>query len=285
MNINRVIKESIDEVLTEGYSARHIDDQIQKRIQPLMQWVENCRNGNDNRMIVNDEFKVNLKPFYKDNVYMQQKFQKNSKIKVKYIFTPDREYEGGICGRTGSRYNTNLYNIYIELFLGSNITPDSLLQGLRHELTHAIDMRISEWKNSFFGGGNIKYRNHQINDSEYQEIPMELKLLMYVLWDTAEFNAWQSSYGVKGGDFNGFIEKMMGYLEKANSINDPEVWNAVRYYLVNKNALFPPGFIAGGSFGTYGHRDFRRSPLDAVKKYFIDTSFKKLKKFIKKVKL
>ena len=39
MNINKIIKESIDEVLTEGYSARHIDDQIQKRIQPIMQWV------------------------------------------------------------------------------------------------------------------------------------------------------------------------------------------------------------------------------------------------------
>jgi len=280
MNINRIIKESINKVLTEGSSARYIDDQIQKRVQPLIRWIESCKNGTSNRMEINDEFKVNLMPFYKDNMYMQQKFKKNSKIKVKYTYVPDREFEGGVCGQTGSRYNSNLYIIYVNIFFGRNITPDGILQGLRHELTHAVDMRISEWRNSFFGGKNIKYRNHQITD-EYSEIPMELKELMYVLWDTSEFNAWQTSYSIKGNDFNGFVDRMMKNLKKANEINDPKIWTAVKYYLVNKNTLF----LGGGNLGTYGHRDFRKSPLDAVKKYFINTCFKKLKKFIKKVKL
>lgn len=281
MNINKIIKESINRVLAEGYSSRHIDDQIQKRIQPLMKWIENCKNGTCNNFQLNDVFKVNLKPFLRGNMYMQKKFQSNSKINVKYFYTPNREYEGGVCGRTISKFSPNLYNIFIEIYIGNNVTLDGLLQGLRHELTHAIDMRIAEWGNSFFGGKNIKYRNHQIDNTTYTEIPMELKQIMYVLWDTSEFNAWQSSYSIKGGDFNGFVETMMRYLEKANEIDDLDVWNAVRYYLVNKNALI----LDFGVVSTYGHRDFRRSPLSAVKKYFIDTSFKKLKKFIKKVKL
>ena len=281
MNVDKIIKESIDKVITEGYAGKHLDDQIEQRIAPIMKWIKSCNDGSCTQLKVNDLFKVNLKPFQRDGVYMQQKFQKNSKVYVQYIYTPNKSYPTKVLAVTRSRYNRKLHDIYIDFYIGNDADENAIRSGLRHELTHAMDMRTDEWLNGFFNG-STKFHKHQINLDEYQEIPLEFKELMYILWDTSEFNAWQSSYALKGGDFNGFFNTMMSYLQKAYDENDPKVWAAVRAYLVSKNSVF----LFGSYFGrNKGERDFRNTPLPAVKKYFITTTFNKLKKFIKKVKL
>lgn len=278
--IDRIISESIDNVITEGYAGKHLSDQIEKRTDPIMEWIKSCNDGNCTQFKVSDVFKVNLKPFQRDGVYMQQKFQKNSKVYVQYIYTPDKSYPTKIVAITKNRYNRKLRDIYIDFYIGNTADADAIRYGLTHELTHAMDVRTDEWLNGFFNG-STKYHQHQINMDEYQEIPFEFKELMYILWDTSEFNAWQSSYALKGGDFNGFFETMMSYLQKAYDENDPKVWAAVRAYLVNKNSVF----FLGSYFGKRNGRDFRNTPLPAVKKYFITTTLNKLKKFTKKVKL
>ena len=280
MNIDRIIRESINKVITEGYGAVHLEDQIEKRIQPLMNWIESCNNGTCKQLTVNDEFKINLKPYQKDGIYMQQKFQKNSKVHVTYTYKPDKVYDTGVIAVTKNRYHRKLREIYIDFFIGKTADANAIRSALKHELTHAMDVRTDEWLNGFFNG-TTKFHQHQLLTNEYQEIPNELKELMYMLWDTSEFNAWQTSYSLKAGGFNGFVEMIMNYLRKAESINDPKVWSAVRAYLVSKNT----NFFFGANFGQRGNRDFRRTPLPAVKKYFITTSFNKLKKFIKKVKI
>ena len=91
---------------------------------------------------------------------------------------------------------------------------------------------------------------------------------MYFLWDTSEFNAWQAFVNLNTDLFNEHFEKIMKYLNEANEINDEETWNKVKNYLAKK----------------IGSRIENKTPF-WVKKYFITTSFNKLKKFIKKVKL
>jgi hypothetical protein len=67
---------------------------------------------------------------------------------------------------------------------------------------------------------------------------------------------------------------MMDDLIKANEINDEEIWQALGGYL-HFNVMF-------GGGGSTSMRNFRNSAR--IKKYFITTSFNKLKKYIKKYK-
>ena len=108
-----------------------------------------------------------------------------------------------------------------------------------------------------------------------------MQYIMYYLWDTAEFTAYQSNYQSIYGDLTTFVERLMELIEKAQQCNDPEIWEEFKNYFTVTNSL--PTF--GNTPVQDPHKkDFRNVSWKNAKKYFIKTSFNKLKKFIQKTK-
>ena len=86
-----------------------------------------------------------------------------------------------------------------------------------------------------------------------------------MLWGSSEFNAWQSSYKhiAKNVDIT---EWAIRKLREAYSINDEETWDKVKLYV----ALQKPNL------------NIHNKSAMEFKNYFIKTSFKLIKKMVKK---
>ena len=215
---------------------------------------------------------------------MQKVYQNDIKIPITVRFNPNKEVPLNVNGDFFKHKSDQAYaSLRILLNIGASATYEDILSSLEHETTHAIDYKIKEWRNSFFSKKSIRTdREHKFKGMEdYDGIPKDLQDIMYMLWDTSEFNARQSSYNIAGGNLTKFVDVVMKKLEYANSIPaNSEIWNEIRYYLVNKRQYTVGGILLAHE----NQRDFRKSPLEAVKNYFITVSFNKLKKFIKKAK-
>jgi len=266
MTLDEIIAQSIDRVIYEGYSGVHFEDQIDYAVIPkTVKWLQAIKSGIPNvAKSIYSSFYINLIPFIKNkNVFKDKNSTISVRVQINNIGN-DYKIHKGIEAMTYINGNGFAIVVNINPIVDISILRDTL----KHELTHSVDHLISNIC-------NYKINRHQLNSFDaYSNIPYEIKFIMYCLWDTTEFNAWQTSYKYASGGFNEFIEQLMNYLRKANDNNDPNVWSELRYYLIEKSSL-----------GSSGDRDFRRSPLQAVKKYFITTSFNKLKKYIKKVKM
>jgi hypothetical protein len=152
-------------------------------------------------------------------------------------------------------------------------TKEDIRGVVNHEITHSIDEKIK-----LISG----YKTHIFQEIEKDNtIPIEIKRLLYMLWDTTEFNAWQASVETGDYSFNGFVNEMMRKLEYANSIDDPMVWYKIKAYILKKEGI---------NIFNYSPEDMSKTPVihkntpESFKKYFLDTCFKKIKKYIKKVK-
>lgn len=281
-DIHSMIKECINSVLSEGYSGKYFEDQIDKQIPLVFNWMKGCDEGKyqpkkEGHFTVPSTISINLKPFNRNNGYMQQKFIKNSKINVTYHYLPERQIEGSVCGITNYRNQAKLSKITIDVFFNKNVTPEAMKEAMIHEITHATDFRIGDFRDSWLVGSGIKKYRH-VNDLASQ-LPEYINKPLYYLWDTEEFQAWQSSMGIVGG-IDKFVEMLMKYLEQANNDNNPETWEAFKKYMTINNKTRVLGMV----FKQRDKKDFTNTPWQSAKHYFIKTSFNKLKKFIQKVR-
>ena len=261
--IDRNIRESIDNVITEGYSGRYAENWIKEKIMPqISRWLKKVKaNKPDTDRSFSSVVYTNGKWFDKKcsmimrgpNVYT---------VFVKLCYFPDKIFSDGVGGVTRTPRSSNDKNIEIMFNITKEAELPSIYRALLHEFTHVVDFIIGRKKGN---GGCFGY-SHQIEGDN--SLPDCIAWPMYFLWDTSEFNAWQTEVNYDTDLFNKHFEQIMKYLSDANKINDEETWNNVKNYLVGK----------------IGSRIENKTPA-GVKKYFIDTSLKLLDKFTKKVKL
>ena len=229
---------------------------------------------------------INLKPFKTDRDLMQKKYLSGNKIPVDVVIDYGDDASEEVSGksvRSGGSFR-------IKLFVSSNTTYDRIFYAMLHEVTHSVDKLMKDYMDSWTGAriGSDgkphsigKYRGYHHQVREENGLPTWMQYIMYYLWDTAEFTAYQSNYQSVYGDLSTFVERLMELLEKAQQCNDPEIWEDFKDYFTTTNSL--PTF--GDTPVQDPHKkDFRNVSWKNAKKYFIKTSFNKLKKFIQKTK-
>lgn len=256
MKIDEIITESINEVITEGYAGKDLEPIVDTNMNQIGMWLSSVKRRKSNTQFC---FSV---PIDVGKYGLRNKEGK----RVAGIFDVPitLEYRNDISlGENGVGGMTEFEKraIKIALIVSKEAKPETIKSVLLHELTHAVDALISKVT-------GYKTNSHQPNDTFM--FGQEVSIILYRLWDTSEFNAWQSY-----GDLNNFVETTMEYLEKANEINDTHFWEALGGYLMMNHLI--------GRGVKMSPRNMRNGAR--VKKYFINTSFNKLKKFIKKFKL
>ena len=278
--INEITETISRSMLAEGYAAKRFQPIIDELLYRVFGWFDECkqrtfiyRNGEIPKFPYEDEITINLKPFMKNGANVSQEYMNDFKITLYFLYLPLTDVPGRVSGKALNSSNNVASDAAIQIAIGRGATKEDIKGIVNHEITHSIDEKIK-----CISG----YKTHIFQEIEKDNtIPLEIKRLLYMLWDTTEFNAWQAS--VETGDYslNGFVEEMMGYLEFANSINDPKVWYNVKAYILKKEGI---------DIFDYSPEDANKTPVmskntpESFKKYFIDTCFKKIKKFIKKVK-
>ena len=100
---------------------------------------------------------------------------------------------------------------------------------------------------------------------EDARLPKYARMLLYSLWTNTEFNAWQTSYKQVAGEKD-WLDVLISYLDEAYKSNDIAEWSAIQQFVALKTKSKK---IQGKSIAVF-------------KDYFIKTTFKKLKKMVKK---
>ena len=159
----------------------------------------------------------------------------------------------------------------IKLYLTpTNVSYDRLYNILSHELTHKLDYdRLLDMDEN----GNAYVSHHFVVPKE--KLPTCIRKVLYILWDTTEFNAWQSSYDMI--NTNGLIglKALKYYIGQCNSINDPAIWTTVGEVLSETSEIEKQVWNVNNKYAD-------KSP-QWIKKYFMRVSVDKYKKFVKKV--
>jgi len=254
--IDKIIRESIDKVITEGYSGKYLEDQVNDCVADISNWL------NTYAKYQNTELK-NYVFFYLDpsmvgfnRRYGPYSGEEEILISCYIYYKPDEEYFDGVTGTT-KVYEDGTIEVRISVDNTLNIV--NLKSFILHELTHSID-KLIRLKTKY-----KVYRHNPLGDlMQSKEFPKIIKIIFYHLWDTYEFNAWQTY-----SDINGLVNRLNEYIEKAKRIEDKNVWMQVKFYLI-QSKVKPFGYIY--------------EPQENVKNYFINTSLKKLKIFKRKVK-
>lgn len=248
--IDRIITESINKVITEGYTAKEYEPLINSYGGYIEQWLEQSKRGLTTRSV---KFTIDL-DFTKYNLEGPLQAKGN---RLPALITINYD-NGQVSGADGIAGLTNYEGMFrITLTVDKRADVEKIKSVLLHEITHVFDGVISIFTNS-------KSHRHQPG-GELDVLPRCISDVLYRLWDTTEFNAWQTFY-----DFNRFVEDIMVRLEDANEINNDLVWYMFGLYLTKNKVRIPNSYI----------RNAKR-----LKKYFLDTSFRQLKKYIKKYDL
>ena len=286
-DIHSMIKECIHNVLVEGYSGKHFKDKVASFSDKLYKYIVSQKEkGVVGEQKLTSSISINLKPFKTDRDLMQKKYLSGNKIPVDVVIDYGDDASEEVSGksvRSGGSFR-------IKLFVSSNTTYDRIFYAMLHEVTHSVDKLMKDYMDSWTGAriGSDgkphsigKYRGYHHQVREENGLPTWMQYIMYYLWDTAEFTAYQSNYQSVYGDLSTFVERLMELLEKAQQCNDPEIWEDFKDYFTTTNSL--PTF--GDTPVQDPHKkDFRNVSWKNAKKYFIKTSFNKLKKFIQKTK-
>ena len=131
------------------------------------------------------------------------------------------------------------------------------VQTLRHEITHFFDMRFAEQQGR-------KMQRHSYSGLDTHIDNDDVKDILYGLWDNTEFNAFQANITyAKLVNFKNQTEKILDELENDWSFT---TWNEIKEYF--EDSLNP--------------QFWENKSLEYVKKYFLATTRKLLKKFIRK---
>lgn len=136
-------------------------------------------------------------------------------------------------------------------------SDDEIYQTLRHEITHFFDMRFAEQQGR-------KMQRHSYSGLDTHIDNDDVKDILYGLWDNTEFNAFQANITyAKLVNFKNQTEKILDELENDWSFT---TWNEIKEYF--EDSLNP--------------QFWENKSLEYVKKYFLATTRKLLKKFIRK---
>ena len=237
--------------LLENYSSKHFSRQISAIARDFMMFKEYV----DRRRIQEDVVKgylvsVSLRPFFGNDKNVHEWYLRNHNFRIAIIYT-QQESNGFANGayRQGSLHSEGPQ---IEVYAARNSTYDSIYNTLMHEMTHLIDEMIEECKRN-------KSHKYPVMGMLEFGIPSYAAIILYNLWTNTEFNAFQASGDDRFGE-------LMNCLEAANNSNDLREWMLIQSCVaaVTKNDKF------------------RTMRTWQFKRYFIKTSFKLLKKFIKK---
>ena len=252
MNVDKIISESINRVITEGYAGKEYENLFDSGREGIINWFET---GKKHYFVPPLKFDVYVS-LDKYNIVKDDGTPLKGAMPahVRICYRPDYMTENGeVLGKTSFGKEIN-----INLEVTKTATFETIKSSFLHEITHVVDILIGLFK------GYTSYR-HQPN-SFLSVFPPSISEVIYRLWDTTEFNAWQTET-----DLNDFVETIMEDLKEANKINDRQIWLVLGAYLGSANQRKP------------AKRNLRNP--DRIKKYFISTSFNKLKKFIKKYKM
>lgn len=254
--VRSVISESI--VLTEGYSAKHFDDQIRNITDEFMEYKD----------AVDDAQCRNIPQYYPITISLRPFFNGTDRD-VEYHYLEDTDYSIKIAYRrieqghlVGGSYNP--YSLYekrkynIELRVPHDAKWEDVYTTLLHEVTHLVDDLIKNCK-----GHNAP--TYPYKQMELANIPDCVRRILYMLWSNTEFNAWQATYKQVIGNAD-VTEWAIRKLKEANEINDEDVWNNVRLYVSMHNPT----------------SNINNKSAMAFKDYFIKTSFKLIKKMVRK---
>lgn len=265
--IRRISENVSRRVIREGYSSSHFMAQLERKMPRVLKWLDKAKNTvyvtapdreEDVRMdqnpIFRDYFPINLRPFVEDESKLPKEFREDAEILIEYGYAPNLRFPLKVVGR---HYENNMARI--QIIISNEAMPQHIFSVALHELTHAVDEMIDRWT-----GSKMKRYRHQV--LEVDSLPICIRQLLYILWDTREFTAWQATVENGGIDFNEFVDSIQGWLNDAYRINDPEIWGNVSLYIMMSTGIN------------------KNSPR-ATKKYFIDTTYKKFKKFVKKIRI
>lgn len=256
-DLRRVVRNVLSEsmLLSEGNSARHFETQIKAIADDFWEHKDECQ-WSDVRS-VSYPIVVSLKPFFKEGE-VSEYYMKDSEYHIKIYYDTRRDsdrVEGSFTDEFMS--NNQLNQIWITVY--KNCSFDDLYSVLVHEVTHLVDYLIKECKNQTM-------HKYPINRMQKLGISTNIVGILYWLWNTTEFNAWKSTYktGLSSGDE--YFERIMNALRSANNNNDEEEWSRVRDYVAQVTSN--PSIA-------------NKSPM-AFKDYFIKTSFRQVKKMVRK---
>ena len=259
MDIRQIIHEEVNKLITEGYSGKYAEEWVTNELMPkLTKWFKSVKLGKPNveRKFLISVF-TNGHSFFKNCTMVNRR--SSYSLTIKFYYFPDKNFYHGVAAKTCTP--RSLYDKNIDVIVNFNKDGEIpfVYRTLIHELTHVIDFIIARNK------ANKNYFGYSHQDDS--RLPDCIMMVMYYIWDTSEFNAWQAYVKSDVNLLNEYFEAVMAYLNEANEINDEETWNGVKNYLAEQN----PSMI--------------NKTAAWIKKYFITTSFNRLKKFIKKVKL
>lgn len=253
--IRNVLSES--SLLTEGYSGKYFDSQIRDIVNDFMMLkhryhFDRSFSGEPSKYY---NISISLKPFFNegDNIDTEYLVEKDYRIKLIYLPSDNSsEPRGEHTPRSRTR---------IMLFIPHLANENTIYSVLLHEVTHLVDDLIKTAK----GHNSHKY---PVNLMRREQLPQCIMRLLYHLWGSSEFNAWQASYATDERLKN-LDESMLSYLREAYRINDEDVWRKVQSFVVGR----APNLS----------RLENKSPM-AFKDYFIKTSFKLIKTMVRKYK-
>ena len=237
--------------LLESYSAKHFSEQISAIVNDFMRFKKKTDRMNISRDIVKDyTVNVSLKPFFMGDNNIPQRYLRNNKFRIAIVYR--QQEANGFANGVYQQGSLHSDGPHICVFATLNSTYRNIYGTLMHEMTHLVDDLIRECK------GNKSYKYPVMSMAQFG-VPSYAAVLLYNLWANTEFNAFQAS------DEDRF-EELMKCLEMAHNSNDPREWMLIQVCVatVTKN------------------EKYKKMDTWQFKRYFIKTSFKLLKKFVKK---
>ena len=244
-------------LLNEGYSGARYSKVISRFADQIVDMSEALKNGDTS----------GWKPTGQNTYQSKLNFPLGDDKAIGIIlnFFADNNKKGNPTG--GYDHSDDTIKLYLT---PSNVSYDRLYEILSHELTHKLDYdRLLDMDDN----GNA-YVSHFI-DAPKDKLPTCIRKVLYILWNTSEFNAWQSSYNMINTNGLTGLKALKYYINQCNSINDPNIWATVGEVLSETTEIEKQVWNVKNKYAG-------KSP-QWIKKYFMRVSNDKYNKFVKKV--
>ena len=243
-----IIRETVNEYLVESQnSGSHFAKQIDGIVKQILDRIG----------------KRNFKSFYThiamplDSFSIRQSYVDEYSIYVEFV---EGEDEVG-----GSLNVNNEAPIHIEIPIDGMVNYQEIYNVIEHEVTHLADYLIQ------VKTGYKDYYYNYFHMTKF-DVPHFAALIMYMLWSDTELKAYNSA---SDDDKSMYFDALMNNLTEAYNNNNEEDWMRIQEYITKRSN------IGKENLEQYRNK-ISNMDLYQFKKYFIDTSFKKLKKMVKK---
>ena len=155
---------------------------------------------------------------------------------------------------TGGASNDKTKSLYIQLrsssiesFLTTNSGHDNVpLNNLYHEVTHQYDRLVSTHSlGSKHSIGNLGFSKNltQLKNNNERDLFQKAGYLLYILWDSSEFNAHQNNAGnhavydvvpsYRKDPINGSYKSLKFYLKDLSNYKEESFWETLRSYILD----------------------------------------------------